>query len=213
MYDEYFGPGRGGAVTRAAMSITAPGLREWDVRSSARVNFFIANSRNVADRIRQHDRRPADVIHPPVDIDQFSLSGKDAGYYLVVSALVPYKRVDLAVETFNQLGEQLLIVGTGPECKKLQSIANKNIRLLGWQSNEELSKLYAGCRALIFPGIEDFGIVPLEAMASGKPVIAFGRGVRLKLLSMIRAFYRALFRRAIRTGPEGCTGEVFHVEV
>jgi glycosyltransferase involved in cell wall biosynthesis len=180
LYDEYFGPGRAGMLTRGAMSIVAPRLREWDVRSSNRVNFFIANSRNVADRIRQYYRRPADVIHPPVNMDQFVVSEKDDGYYLIVSALVPYKRVDLAVETFNQNGERLLIVGTGPEAEKLQSMASRNVEFLGWQHDLQLSKLYAGCRALIFPGIEDFGIVPLEAMACGKPVIAFGKGGALE---------------------------------
>jgi glycosyltransferase involved in cell wall biosynthesis len=180
LYEEYFDPGRAGALTRAAMSIVAPRLREWDVRSSDRVNFFIANSRNVADRIRQYYRRPADVIHPPVNVEQFFVSEKDEGYYLIVSALVPYKRVDLAIEAFNVLGERLLVVGTGPESKRLQSIANRNIQFLGWQSDVQLSRLYAGCRAVIFPGIEDFGIVPLEAMASGKPVIAFGKGGALE---------------------------------
>ncbi|MCX6144645.1 MAG: glycosyltransferase [Ignavibacteriales bacterium] len=195
LYEEYFGPGRAGALTRAAMSIVAPRLREWDVRSSDRVNFFIANSRNVADRIRQYYRRPADVIHPPVNVDQFSVSDKDEGYYLIVSALVLYKRVDLAIETFNQLGERLLVVGTGPESKRLQSIANKNIQFLGWQNDLELSKLYAGCRALIFPGIEDFGIVPLEAMASGKPVIAFGKGGVLETVVDDARFPTGLFFR------------------
>jgi glycosyltransferase involved in cell wall biosynthesis len=180
LYDEYFGPGRAGIVTRSAMSIVAPRLRTWDIRTSDRVSFFVANSRNVADRIRQYYRRPADVIYPPVNVSQFAVSEKDDGYFLIVSALVPYKRVDLAVETFNHIDKPLLIVGTGPESRKLQSIAKNNIRFLGWQSDRELSKLYAGCRALIFPGIEDFGIVPLEAMACGKPVIAFGKGGALE---------------------------------
>ena len=195
LYEEYFGRGRAGVVTRAAMSIVAPRLREWDVRSSDRVNFFVANSRNVADRIRQYYRKPADVIHPPVNVNQFVVSEKDEGYYLVVSALVPYKRVDLAIETFNQLGERLLVVGTGPESKRLQSIANKNIQFLGWQNDLELSRLYAGCRALIFPGIEDFGIVPLEAMASGKPVIAFGKGGALETVIDDPRFPTGLFFR------------------
>lgn len=195
LYDEYFGPRRAGMVKRAAMSIIAPRLREWDVRTSDRVNFFIANSRNVANRIRQYYRKPADVIHPPVNINQFAVSKKDEGYYLIVSALVPYKRVDLAIETFNQLGERLLIVGTGPESKRLQSIANKNIQFLGWQTDQELSRLYAGCRALIFPGIEDFGIVPLEAMASGKPVLAFGKGGALETVVDDLRFPTGLFFR------------------
>jgi glycosyltransferase involved in cell wall biosynthesis len=193
LYDEYFGPGRAGLVTRVAMSIVAPRLREWDVRSSDRVNFFIANSRNVADRVRQYYRKPADVIHPPVNVDQFVVSEKDEGYFLIVSALVPYKRVDLAIETFNLLGERLLVVGTGPESKRLQSTANRNIQFLGWQSDQELSRLYAGCRALIFPGIEDFGIVPLEAMASGKPVIAFGKGGVLETVVDDSRFPTGLF--------------------
>jgi len=195
LYDEYFGPGRAGVMTGAAMSIVAPRLREWDIRSSDRVNFFIANSRNVALRIRQYYRRPADVIHPPVNVDQFAVSERDEGYFLIVSALVPYKRVDLAVETFNQIGERLLVVGTGPESVRLQSIANKNIRFLGWQNDLELAKLYAGCRALIFPGIEDFGIVPLEAMASGKPVIAFGKGGALETVVDDARFPTGLFFR------------------
>ncbi|MEK6757412.1 MAG: glycosyltransferase [Bacteroidota bacterium] len=180
MYDEYFGKGRAGLPTRAAMSFYAPRLRRWDVTSSDRVHHFIANSRNVAQRIQRTYQRSADIIHAPVDTTLFTLSERDEGYYLIVSALVPYKRVDLAIEVFNRLGERLLIVGKGPDLQKLKTLASKNIEFLGWQSDDELAKLYAGCRALIFPGIEDFGIVPLEAMASGKPVIAFGRGGALE---------------------------------
>jgi len=108
------------------------------------------------------------------------VSQNDDGYYLVVSALVPYKRVDLAVETFNRSGDKLLIVGSGPDTEKLKKIAAKNIEFLGWQSDKNLADLYSGCRALIFPGVEDFGIVPLEAMASGKPVVAFAKGGALE---------------------------------
>lgn len=180
MYDEYFGKGRAGFVTRAAMSYFAPRLREWDVRTSNRVHHFVANSSNVADRIRRYYKREADIIYAPVDTSLFKLSEKDEGYYLIVSALVPYKRVDLAIEVFNKLGDKLVIVGKGPETDKLKAIALKNIEFLGWQSDEELAKLYAGCRALIFPGVEDFGIVPLEAMACGKPVVAFAQGGALE---------------------------------
>ncbi|MBI3578615.1 MAG: glycosyltransferase [Ignavibacteriales bacterium] len=180
MYDEYFGKGRAGFMTRAAMSYIAPRLREWDVRTSTRVHYFIANSKNVADRIQRYYNRTADIIHAPVDASLFKLSEKDDGYYLIVSALVPYKRVDLAIEVFNKLGNKLVIVGKGPEAEKLKALASKNIEFLGWQSDEELAKLYAGCRALIFPGVEDFGIVPLEAMACGKPVVAFAQGGALE---------------------------------
>lgn len=180
MYNEYFGKGRAGVMTRAAMRLFAPRLRRWDVQSSNRVHHFIANSNNVARRIRQYYGRTAEVIHAPVDLSLFSLSTQNDGYYLIVSALVPYKRVDLAIEVFNRRGERLLIVGTGPESEKLKSMARRNVEFLGWQSDEELARLYSGCRALIFPGVEDFGIVPLEAMACGKPVIAYGAGGALE---------------------------------
>src|SRR5262249_8951259 len=102
------------------------------------------------------------------------------GYFLVVSALAPYKRVELAVQAFNRMGERLLIVGSGPEEKKLKAMARKNVEFLGWQPDEKLRSYYAGCRALVFPGVEDFGIVPVGARAAGKPVIAFARGGALE---------------------------------
>jgi glycosyltransferase involved in cell wall biosynthesis len=187
-YEEYFGKGRAGFITRSVMALVAPYLRRWDVRTCNRVHYFIANSHNVAERISRLYHRTSDVIYPPVNTDQFTVSEKDDGYYLIVSALVPYKRVDLAIEAFNKCGEKLLVVGSGPEREKLEKIANKNIEFLGWQSGESLAKFYAGCRALIFPGVEDFGIVPLEAMASGKPVVAFGEGGALETVVAERCF-------------------------
>jgi len=180
MYDEYFGKDKAGLLTRTAMSIFAPQLRKWDVRTSGRVHHYIANSHNVARRINEYYNRRADVIHPPVDTSLFQLSEKDEGYFLIVSALVPYKKVDIAIEAFNKIRRRLVIVGAGPESEKLKSIAGDNIEFLGWRNDSELATIYARCRALIFPGIEDFGIVPLEAMASGKPVIAFGKGGALE---------------------------------
>jgi glycosyltransferase involved in cell wall biosynthesis len=179
-YEEYFGKGRAGFVSRSVMALMVPYLRRWDVRTCNRVHYFIANSHNVAERIARIYHRTSDVIYPPVSTDQFTVSEKDDGYYLIVSALVPYKRVDLAINAFNRYDEKLLVVGSGPEREKLEKLANKNIEFLGWQSGENLAKLYAGCRALVFPGVEDFGIVPLEAMASGKPVVAFGEGGALE---------------------------------
>ena len=180
LYEEYFGKGRAGLTTRAAMSFFAPQLRKWDVRSSSRVHHFVANSRHVARRIQSYYGRTAEVLHAPVDTSLFQLSERDEGYYLIVSALVPYKRVDLAIEVFNQRTERLVIVGKGPDLAKLSAQAARNIEFLGWQPDTDLAKLYAGCRALIFPGVEDFGIVPLEAMASGKPVIAYAEGGALE---------------------------------
>ncbi len=180
MYDDYFGKDKAGFLTRTAVSFFAPYLRRWDVRTSSRVNHYIANSFNVAGRIKKYYNREADVIYPPVDTSRFYVSEKSDNYFLIVSALVPYKKVEIAVEAFNRIGEKLIIVGSGPETVKLKSISGSNIEFLGWCSDNELAEIYAGCRALIFPGVEDFGIVPLEAMACGKPVIAFGKGGALE---------------------------------
>jgi len=179
-YEDYFGKDKANALIRFAMSIFVPYLRWWDVRTVDRVNYFVANSRNVAERIKRIYKRDAEVIYPPVDTSKFTVSTTDEGYFLIVSALVPYKRIDIAIQAFNKLGERLLIIGTGPEEKRLKSIAGKNVEFLGWQNSENLPNFYANCRALIFPGVEDFGIVPLEAMASGKPVIAYAKGGALE---------------------------------
>lgn len=179
-YDEYFGKGKANLLTRAAMKVLRPYLQQWDVNTADRVHCYIANSENVRKRIQRYYHRDAEVIFPPVDTELFSLSTRNEGYYLMVTALVPYKRVDLAIHVFNALGEKLLIVGKGTETERLKAIAKSNIEFLGWRSDQELAQLYAGCKALIFPGEEDFGIVPLEAMAAGKPVIAFGKGGALE---------------------------------
>ncbi len=182
MYEQYFGKEKAGFGIRMAMKIVAPLLRWWDVKTSSHVSYFIAISEEVRSRIKKHYHRSSDMIYPPVDTEQFQLSTTSEDFYLIVSALVPYKRVDLAVEAFNANGKKLLIAGTGPESMKLKSIAKSNITFLGWQSDEELIQLYATCTALIFPGEEDFGIVPLEAQASGKPVVAFGKGGALETI-------------------------------
>jgi glycosyltransferase involved in cell wall biosynthesis len=175
-YEQYFGPGRSSFPVRMAMKIFSPSLRRWDVATAKSVDHFIANSCNVQQRIQRIYGRDAVVIFPPVDVDRMTLSQKDDGYYLIVSALVPYKRIDIAVEAFNQLGKRLVIVGNGGEEEELKSIAKQNIEFVGWATDDDVRKYYAACKALIFPGEEDFGIVPVEAMACGKPVIAFGKG-------------------------------------
>jgi glycosyltransferase involved in cell wall biosynthesis len=180
LFDEYFGVERVGRLKHALLRRVAGRLRHWDARTAERVNHFIANSEHVRHRIQRHYGRDAEVIHPPVDTDRFRLSERTDGYFLIVSALVPYKRIELAVETCSRIGARLLIVGSGPEEKRLKQLAGRNVEFLGWQSDEQIREYYAGCRALIFPGEEDFGIVPVEAMASGKPVIAFGRGGALE---------------------------------
>jgi glycosyltransferase involved in cell wall biosynthesis len=151
-------------------------LQTWDLRSSARVDFFCANSENVADKIEKLYGRDATVVHPPVDVERFYVVGEQAPYYLLVSALVPYKKIDIAIGAFNKLKAPLKIVGDGPLRRKLEAMAGPNIDFLGWVDDTQLARLYAECQALIFPGEEDFGIVPLEAQASGRPVIAYGKG-------------------------------------
>lgn len=180
LFDDYFAVERVGWWKHQLIRRVARSLRRWDVATAGRVHHFIANSHYVQERIRRHYGRHAEVIYPPVDTARFEAVEGNAGYFLIVSALAPYKRVDLAVEAFNRLGARLLVVGTGPEAKRLQALARKNVEFLGWQSDEQLRDFYAGCRALIFPGVEDFGIVPVEAMASGKPVIALGQGGALE---------------------------------
>ncbi len=180
MYDEYFGKGQAGIVTRTAMKVVAPLLRSWDKKTSSRVHYFVAISDHVRKRIDRHYHRDAEIIFPPVDTERFQLSKKNGEYYLIVSALVPYKKVDLAVEAFNKSGARLVIVGKGPDEEKLRRMAKPNIEFVGWKNDSDLALMYEGCTALIFPGKEDFGIVPLEAMACGKPVIAYGKGGTLE---------------------------------
>ncbi len=151
-------------------------LRRWDVETAPRVTRFYAISRYVGERIRRYYGRESGVLYPPVDCARFQVSREPGAFDLVVSALVPYKRVDLAVDAATQMGRRLLVVGTGPEEKRLRSLAGPTVEFLGWRSDDEIAGLYARCRAFLFPGEEDFGITPLEAMASGRPVVAFARG-------------------------------------
>jgi glycosyltransferase involved in cell wall biosynthesis len=174
---EYFGHWR---LRRLALSPALAYLKRWDVASAGSVTRWLAISRNVAARIERIYRARADVLYPPVNASFFTPGGEPGGYYLVVSALVPYKRLDIAVRAFNALGLPLKIVGEGPERKRLKALAGPGIEFLGWRTDEEVRVFYRGCRALIFPGEEDFGITPLEAMACGKPVIAYGKGGALE---------------------------------
>lgn len=155
-------------------------MRIWDNVSADRVDYFIANSENVAKRIWKHYRRESVVIHPPVRCKLFNISDVDEDYFLIVSRLVEYKRIDLAVQAFNELGLPLVIIGDGAERSKLQNMAKDNIKFLGRQPDDVIKEYYSKCRAFIFPGEEDFGITPLEAQASGRPVIAYGKGGALE---------------------------------
>ena len=165
-----------GLFSRPVFSLAAHYLRLWDVASAQRVDYFAANSRNVAARIRKHYRREATVIYPPVDVRAGYLADHIGEYYLVAGQLVDYKRVDLAISACNRLGRLLHIVGEGEQYRRLRQMAGPTIVFCGSLSDRDLREQYAHCRALLFPGEEDFGMVPVEALSFGRPVIAFGRG-------------------------------------
>ena len=163
------------AWKRAAMAPLSNYLRLWDFASAARVDQFVANSRNVQSRIWKTYRRQAEVIYPPVDVGSFYWEPPE-DYYLVVSELVAYKRLDVAVRVFTRNGRPLRIVGDGPEYRSLRALAGPNVQFTGRLSDTELRESYARCRAFLLPGEEDFGMTTVEALASGKPVIALRRG-------------------------------------
>lgn len=179
-YFAYFSPDRLGFFSRRLIPPVIHRLRQWDVTSTPRVDHFVANSHAVAQRIQRYYRRKASVLYPPVDTEFFHPEDGQDDYFLLVSALVPYKRIDLAIETFNLNGLKLKVVGKGPEYKKLRKAANNNIEFLGYVSAQDLLQAYRGAKALVMPGEEDFGINSLEAQACGIPVIAYGRGGALE---------------------------------
>jgi glycosyltransferase involved in cell wall biosynthesis len=176
MYHDY--RSSAGLVTRLMMPPLAHYLRMWDVTSASRVDSFVANAATVARRIHRYYGAGSVVIHPPVDTSAFSISAASelGDYYLMAGELVSYKRPDLAVRAFNAMGLNLVVIGGGEMIDEIRRIAGPTVTVMGSQPFDVLKQHYARCRALIFPGEEDFGMVPVEAMASGRPVVAFGRG-------------------------------------
>lgn len=177
-YREYVERERLGALARSVLPFLITGLRIWDQVSAMRVDHFIANSPIVAERIRKYYHRDAVIIPPPVEISRFAFdaSTQTEDYFLIISRLVPYKRIDLAIEACNRLQLPLVIIGAGRDIERLKELSGPSIRFLGQLSDEEVLHHYAHCRAFLFPGEEDFGITPLEAQAAGRPVIAYGSG-------------------------------------
>jgi glycosyltransferase involved in cell wall biosynthesis len=196
-FDQYIGPHTGRRWARPLVNLFRPRLQRWDVRAARQVTRFLAISEHVARKILLYYQREAEVLYPPVNTEFFTPGSPQSRIehreskidslspipyplspipYLVVSALVPYKRVDLAIRAANCAGFPLRVVGEGPEWANLARMAGPTVQMLGWVSDERLRDEYRGCRALLFPGEEDFGLVPIEAMACGTPVIAYRRG-------------------------------------
>jgi glycosyltransferase involved in cell wall biosynthesis len=186
LYDDYFGPGRAPRVARAAMRLLRDPLRHWDVATARGVDHWIAVSAHVQERIRRIYGRDSTVLLPFADLERFHPAESPAevgSRFLVVSALVPYKRIELAIRAAAALGAGLDIIGTGPELARLKAVAwesRADVAFLGWLDDEALARAYRRAAAYLMPGEEDFGIAPLESMASGRPVIAYARGGALE---------------------------------
>lgn len=202
-FHHYFGRG---ARPPGIASLIAHYLKVWDVVSADRVDYLITISRYLAARIRKRYRREATIIHPPVSAAFYQPSDRPGEFFLLASALVPRKRVDLAIEAFNRLGLPLKIAGRGwgEEERRLRKMAGRNIEFLGWLDREELRECYRRCRAFILPEAEDFGIAALEAQACGRPVIAFAKGAALETVIPLNG------HEAGRSTPGSPTGLFFH---
>lgn len=175
-YEDYVARERFSSFSRALLPMMLWPLRKWDLRASQQPNYYIANSRLVAQRIKKIYGREAHVIPPPIDVNRFHMSNEIEDYYLVLSRLMPYKRIDLAIEACKRLNRRLVVIGDGPDRERLEKMADDRIEFLGRQPDKIVNYYAARCRALLFPGEEDFGMAPLETNAAGRPVIAYRAG-------------------------------------
>jgi len=208
-FDEYFGPDRVGTIQNTLYRHAFNRLARWDVKTATRPNQYIAISDYIADRIHRYYKRESQVIYPPVDTEfYYPKSSRDKSYFLIVSALVPYKRIDLAIEACRLAKAPLRIAGDGPELDRLRKHSGKNVEFMGSCTDDEIRELYCHAKALLLPGEEDFGIAPVEAQACGTPVIAFGKGGATETVSdgntgiLVRESTAAAFSEAIQRVDE-----------
>lgn len=228
-YEDYAAREHFGAVKRKLVPLAIAGLRRWDLRASRQPDFYIANSHNVARRIKEIYNRDSIVIPPPIDVKRFLPDEPDEDFYLILSRLISYKQLDLAVEACKKLNRRLIVIGEGPDRKRLEKLAGKQTKFLGRQPDDKVAEYASRCRALLFTGEEDFGMTPLEINASGRPVIAYGAGGALEtvidgvtglffgrqsvesLAAAIEEFEsRKWDRKIMRSHAEGFDNEVFN---
>ncbi len=185
-------------------------LRTWDRTSADRPDQYLANSEHVKKRLKKYFRVEAEVLYPPVDIDRFFPMKRHQDYFLMISALSPFKKIDIAIEAFNKIRKKLVIVGEGKDSRRLKAMAGPTIEFLGRKTDEEVKDALEHCRAFIFPGEEDFGIAPVEAMAAGKPVIAYAKGGVLE--TVVDGKTGFLFHEPNAMGLEEALGKFFEHE-
>jgi glycosyltransferase involved in cell wall biosynthesis len=231
MQDSYKRQSSGmGRLGSFVFDAVVPYCRRFDFKAAQRVNLFIANSKFVQARIKNYYHKDSIVINPPVDVESFHHLNDRGDFYLVISELVPYKRIDIAVDAFNACGKKLVIIGDGSERKRLEARAKSNVTFLGRQPFNVLRDHYQTCRAFVFPGVEDFGITPVEAQAAGSPVIAFNQGGALETVvsgqtgfffdeqsvdSLIQAISDFENRGTAAIAPEACraNAEKYHPSI
>ncbi len=182
-FHRYQGDNRITGWRKALLGKMTSGIREWDQTASKRDTVYVANSKNVQQRIHKYYRKESTLIYPPVDTDRFKLTLGNDGSFLIVCTLAKYKKVELAVELFNRLGHKLIVIGDGEQRRYLENIARPNVKILGFRTDEEVAQYMARCRAFLFLSDDDFGITAVEAMACGKPVIAYGSGGALETVT------------------------------
>jgi glycosyltransferase involved in cell wall biosynthesis len=214
--DSYVRSEQVGRTARSLIRPFIPWMKRWERAAAARVDTMVAISTEVQARVRRNYGRESTVIYPPVDTGRFAAAsaGPVGDYFLIVSRLIPYKRIDLAVRAFTELGLPLWIGGNGRDRSRLEAMAGPNVRFLGYVPDRDLAPLMAGCRAFVFPGLEDFGLAPVQAMAAGRPVIAYAGGGALDSVveGVTGTFFREQTPEALAAAVQGWDATVFDPE-